>query len=339
MGLDEFVRIRYLRGQTLRMKPLTIVLAASTFLSVIALAWVLGTPTPSDPRVTKLEAELKEARDLISQLRRDLANKPVASASAPGAGTTGLSASRLQLGTPTEPEAAPTTTGGALREMLKSPAMRDLLGQQQAALVETSYSRLIEHLQLNDEEKAHFKKLLTERAKIEADLGLKLLDTNLTPQQRQQLLVDAEKNKGAFDETIRKFLNNDGDWNTFQNYEVTRPERVQYETMGRSIFSAAGEPLSAQQEDQFIQLMAKVRQSPSPEQAALMKNMTNPAQMTEANLQTFLQYQQASNERALQEAASFLSPTQLKGMKNLQDQQTSQIKNGYQMGSMLMGGK
>ncbi|MES2596518.1 MAG: hypothetical protein V4662_14330 [Verrucomicrobiota bacterium] len=320
------------------MKPLTIALAASTAACVLALAWVLSTPAPTDPRVVKLESELKEARDMISQLRRDLANKPVASGSAPA--TTGLSASRLQLGAPSVDTPAPaTTTGGALREMLKNPAMRDLLGQQQAVQIETSYARLIEGLQMNDEEKAHFKKLLTERAKLEADLGLKLLDSNLTNQQRQQLLAEAEKNKVAYDETIRKFLNNDGDWNTFQTYEVTRPERVQFETMGRSMFSATGEPLNAQQEDQLIQLMAQTRQNPSPEQATLMKNMTNPAQMSEANLQTYLEYQRASNARALEQAAAFLSSAQLKALQNYQEQQMNLIKNGYQMGSMLMGGK
>ncbi len=321
------------------MKPLTIALAASTVAAVLALAWVLGTPAAADPRVTKLESELKEARDLVAQLRRDLANKPVAPLPPTGSSTSGLSASRLQLGAPTTEAPTPTTTSGALREMLKNPAMRDLLGQQQAVQIETSYARLIEGLQMNDEEKAHFKKLLTERAKLEADLGLKLLDSNMTPQQRQQLLAEAEKNKVAYDETIRKFLNNDGDWNTFQTYEATRPERVQFETMGRSMFSATGEPLNAQQEDQLIQLMAQNRQNPSPEQAALMKNMTNPAQMNEANMQTYLEYQRASNARSLQQAAGFLSQAQLKALQNYQEQQMNLIKNGYQMGSMLMGGK
>lgn len=321
------------------MKPLTIALAASTLACVLALAWVLGTPAPSDPRVAKLESELKEARDMISQLRRDLANKPVASLpSTTSPDTSSLSASRLQLGAPAAP-AAPQTTSGALREMLKNPAMRDLLGQQQAVQIETSYARLIEQLQLNDEEKAHFKKLLTERAKLEADLGLKLLDSNMTPQQRQQLLAEAEKNKVAYDETIRKFMNNDADWNSFQSYEATRPERMQFETMGRSMFSATGDPLNAQQEDQLIQLLAQTRQNPTPEQAALMKNMTNPAQMSEANLQTYLEYQRATNARALQQAAGFLSQPQLKALQNYQEQQMNLIKNGYQMGSMLMGGK
>lgn len=322
------------------MKPLTIVLAVSTFVCVIALAWVLGTPNPPDPRVAKMESELKEARDTIAQLRRDLANKPVASTSGSlRAGSLNLSPAVASAPGADAPAASAGGTAAAMREMLKNPAMRDLLSQQQAVQIEIGYARLFEHLQLNDEEKANFKMLLTERAKIEADLGLKLLDAGLTPQQRQQFLADAEKNKTAFDETIRKFLNDDKDWNSFQSYEAVRPERTQYETMGRSAFNASGEPLSVQQEDQLIQLLAQVRQSPPPEQAALLKSMTNPSQMNEANLQTFLEYQRAANTRAQQQAAAFLSPVQLRAFQNYQNQMLEMTTSGWRMGGMITGGK
>jgi len=318
------------------MKALTIALAVTNIASIIALAWILGTPAPDDPRLARLEADLKEARQTISQLRRDLANRPVSSAPAP----TSTASSNMAIETPAAASApAQGGTAGALREMMKNPAMRDLLGQQQAAQIETGYARLFEYLKLNDEEKAHFKKLLTERAKIEADLGLKLLDPNLTPQQRQQLLAEADKNKSAFDETIRGFLNNDADWNNFQSFEATRPERTQFETMGRGLFAATGEPLSGQQEDQLIQLMAQIRQNPSPEQAQLAKNMQNSGAMNDTNLKSYLDFQKASNARALEQAASFLSQPQLKALQTYQEQLLGSLESGYRMGSLLMQGK
>lgn len=317
------------------MKALTIALAVTNIASIIALAWILGTPAPDDPRLARLETDLKEARQTISQLRRDLANRPVSSAPAP------TPTASPKIATETPAATAPTQGGaaGALREMMKNPAMRDLLGQQQAAQIETGYARLFEYLKLNDEEKAHFKKLLTERAKIEADLGLKMLDPNLTPQQRQQLLAEADKNKRAFDETIRGFLNNDADWNNFQSFEATRPERTQFETMGRGLFAATGEPLNGQQEDQLIQLMAQIRQNPSPEQAALAKNMQNSGAMNDANLKSYLDFQRASNARALEQAASFMSQPQLKALQTYQEQLLSSLESGYRMGSLLMQGK
>lgn len=323
--------------QTLIMKALTICFAATTLISLVALAWVLGTPTPADPRLANLEAELRDARQTISQLRRDLASRPASlpASPAPAPAVQGSPA----IDSPGAAKAPQATTAGALREMLKNPAMRDLLGQQQAVQVETGYARLFEYLKLTDEEKAHFKKLLVERAKTEADLGLKLLDSNLTSEQRRQIIAEGEKNKKAYDETIRGFLNNESDWGVFQKYESTRPERTQFEAMGRSLFTASGEPLSTQQEDQLIDLMAQVRQSPTQEQSQLARAMSNPAQMTEGNIKSFLDFQRASNARILEQAAGFLSPAQIKTLQSYQEQMLGTMESGYRMGTMLLQGR
>lgn len=325
------------------MKALTIALAASLFASIVALAWVLATPPPPDPRVARLEADLKEARQTISQLRRDLANRPVTPPPTPS--RVGGGASPDIAGLPAAGPGTPTATSGtgpagSLQDMMKNPAMRDLLMQQQAVQIETSYARLFEYLQLSDEEKAHFKKLLVERGKLETELGLKMLDPNVTPEQRQKLIAEAEKNKAAYDQTIKGFLNNDSDWSTFQRWEGTKPERTSFESMGRSLFNASGEPLSTQQEDQLITLMAQVRQSPTPEQAALSRMIQDPSQLNDTNFQKMLDYQKSTNQRTLQEAAAFLSPAQLKPLQTYQDQLLETFKTSWQMSSMFrQGGK
>lgn len=325
------------------MKALTIALAASLLASIVALAWVLATPPPPDPRVARLEADLKEARQTISQLRRDLANRPVTPPPAPSrvSGGTSPDIAGLPAGGPVTPAVAAGTAGpgGSLQEMMKNPAMRDLLMQQQAVQIETSYARLFEYLQLNDEEKAHFKKLLVERGKLETELGLKMLDPSVTPEQRQKLIAEAEKNKAAYDQTIKGFLNNDSDWSTFQRWEGTKPERTSFDSMGRSLFNASGEPLSTQQEDQLITLMAQVRQSPTPEQATLSRMIQDPSKLTEANFQKMLDYQKTTYQRAFQEAAAFLSPTQLKSLQTYQDQLLETFKTSWQMSSMFTQGK
>jgi hypothetical protein len=324
------------------MKALTIALAASLLASIVALAWVLATPPPPDPRVARLEADLKEARQTISQLRRDLANRPVTPPPAPSRVGGGVppDMAGATAGSPGTPAAASGTgPAGSLQDMMKNPAMRDLLMQQQAVQIETSYARLFEYLQLSDEEKAHFKKLLVERGKLETELGLKMLDPNVTPEQRQKLIAEAEKNKAAYDQTIKGFLNNDSDWSTFQRWEGTKPERTSFESMGRSLFNASGEPLSTQQEDQLITLMAQVRQSPTPEQAALSRMIQDPSQLNEANFQKMLDYQKATNQRTLQEAAAFLSPAQLKPLQTYHDQLIETFKTSWQLGSMFRQGK
>lgn len=327
------------------MKALTVSLALLSIGCIVALAWVLGTPAPIDPRVAKLETELKEARQTIAQLRRDLADRSTAlpSPSVAARGSAGVPLSEDSAKAPAAGGAfSPFQASGgkgstALRDMLKNPAMRAMMEQQQAVQIETSYARLFDQLQLTDEEKAHFKKLLTDRQKAETDLGLKLLDPNLTPAQREQIMAQAEKNKKTYDDAIKTFMNNDSDWGTFQNWEDTKPERTLYDTMGRSLFASSSEPLTPQQEQILLNTMTQVRKTPTPEQAAISKAMQNPTQLNERNLEQMLQMTDQNNKRILEQAATTLTPGQLKTLENYLKQCREMTETGMGMAKMLQG--
>lgn len=330
------------------MKALTISLALFSIGCIIALAWVLGTPAPTDPRVARLEADLKEARQTIAQLRRDLAAKPVATPPPVSSGAVGNTSLMIQTstpptGTPGAMSALPTGSGGAnasaLRDMLKNPAMKAMMEQQQAMQVETSYARLFDQLQLTDEEKSHFKKLLVERQKAETDLGLKLLDPNLKPEERQKIMAQAEQNKTTFDNAIKTFLNDENDWGSFQGWEDSKPERTSYDTVGRSLFAASSEPLSPQQEQTLLNTMTQVRKNPSPDQAALNKAMQDPTQMNDVNIQRLIQMTQQNNQRILDQSRQVLTPGQLKTLENYLQQSLNMTETGLKMGSMFLQGK
>ncbi len=327
------------------MKALTVSLALLSIGCIVALAWVLGTPAPIDPRVARLETDLKEARQTIAQLRRDLADRPTAlpSPSVAARGSAGVPLSEDSAKAPAAGGAfSPFQAGGgkgstALRDMLKNPAMRAMMEQQQAVQIETSYARLFDQLQLTDEEKAHFKKLLTDRQKAETDLGLKLLDPNLTPAQREQIMAQAEKNKKTYDDAIKTFMNNDRDWGTFHHWEDTQPERTLYDTMGRSLVASSSEPLTPQQEQILLNTMTQIRKTPTPEQAAISKAMQNPTQMNERNLEQMLQMTDQNNKRILEQAATTLTPGQLKTLENYLKQCREMTETGMGMAKMLQG--
>lgn len=316
------------------MKTLLLSLTGITIGCLITLAWFLGTPPAEDPRVAQLEADLKTAKETISQLKKQLEVKPVTPV------TTAMTSPAVSASTSVEPTPAvtPAASAGpaALRQVLKDPTMRELLTKQQAMQVETSYAGLIEYLNLNNEEKAHFKNLLTQRAKMEADLALRLLDGKVSSAERQSIIAELEKGRKAYDETIRQFLNNDSDWKAFQSWENTKPERTHYETVGRTLFNSTGEPLNQQQEQQLIQVMAQSRQSPTPQQLELMRRIQNPSELNETNIKAMLDFQRAANEQTLQKAASFLRENQLKALKNYQERILMDTESGYRMGNMLM---
>jgi hypothetical protein len=320
------------------MKVITISLALLCISCIIALAWVLGTPAPVDPRMARLEADLKEARQTITQLRRELAEK--AALPAP----TASASPKIDIASAdgSAPNGSPTATplggqAGALREMLKNPAMRAMMEQQQAMQVEASYARLMDQLQLTDEEKTHFKKLLVDKQKLETELGMKMLDPNLSPEERKQIVAQAEKNKKTYDDAIKTFLNNDGDWNTFQAYEDTKPERSSYDTMGRTLFASSSEPLTQQQEQILMNTMVQVRKSPTPEQAALSKSLQDPSQINTANITRLLEMMKQNNQRILEQSAANMTPGQLKILEQYLAQNLRNTETGLKMGSIFTG--
>jgi hypothetical protein len=98
--------------------------------------------------------------------------------------------------------------------------------------------------------------------------------------------------------------------------------------------------LSPQQEQTLLNTMTQIRKSPSPEQLAISKAMQDPSQMNDGNIQRMLQMTDQNNQRILQQAATTLTPGQLKTLENYLQQSRSMTETGLRMGSMFMqGGK
>lgn len=321
------------------MKAITFALALFSISCLIALAWILGTPAQIDPRLARLEADLKEARQTISQLRRESMERSTLPLAPKIAAAPRIDASG-GVGSPVNGSPTATPVGGqagALREMLKNPAMKAMMEQQQAMQVEASYARLMDQLQLTDEEKAHFKKLLVDKQKVETDLGMKMLDPNLSPEQRKQIVAQAEKNKKTYDDAIKTFLNNDSDWNNFQAYEDTKPERTSFDAMGRTLFASSSEPLTQQQEQILMNTMTQVRKSPTQEQLALSKSLQDPSQINDANISRLLEMMRMNNQRILEQSATTMTPGQLRTLEQYLAQNLKNTETGLKMGSIITG--
>lgn len=294
--------------------------------SLLALAWVLGRSPEPDPRLAVLETELSEAKRSIASLKRELERRaeqpppaPVAAAPAPAA-----------------PAAAPAPTGRAgLREMMNAPGMREAMERQQALQIDIAYAKLFDQLQLSPQEREHFKKLLVERQKTQTELSLKLMDDKLTSAQRQAIGEQIDRQRTAFDDTIRQFLNHDDDWQSFQHWEKTLPERTQFEMLGKGLFASSPEPLSAQQEQQLIDLMAEVRARPGSGGNLAGKTNLDPSLLTDDLIKRQLQQIEVNGRIVAERAAEFLSPAQLQTLKTYQEQTASMTKTGIEMSKML----
>lgn len=313
----------------------SVLLVVIAFGSVTGLAWMLGRPTPPDPRVATLEADLRSSQKELARLRDQLAQRPAspAVAASGSADTASAPGASVPAGTGTAP-ATPGTSKN-LRDVLATPGMKAVLEQQQAMQVDVGYGRLFDTLQLNPEEKANFRRLLVEREKALTDITLKLMDPNLTQDQRKQLALDLQNQKAGYDETFKTFLNDANDFSTFKQWEGTQPERVQFDMLGRTLFAQSGEPLSAEQEQQLINTAAQVRKAPA--SASEFSNPVNldPAKMTEASIQNYIQQLKKNDDQVVAQAASFLSPAQLKTLQAYQEQARNMALTSMKMSAAL----
>lgn len=240
------------------------------------------------------------------------------------------------------PVAAPASSkpgsespASALRQMVADPGVRQLLQRQQAVEIDGTYYRLFDQLKLSPKELEHFKGLLQKRAQHEADVGLKLLDPALTAQQRDVIVKQASADQGRFLDSIRAFLNDDGDWKRFEQFELTRRERAQFESFGRRLFASSGNHLSVEQEDQIIAAMADLRRDRNSPLGSLLASMAqSPDQMTPANLQRWEQLQREANLAMVSRSAD-LNAVQRQVLTDFLEQQLQRTLQGLKLGGRL----
>jgi hypothetical protein len=337
------------------MKTLAVVLVA-LLVSVISLSgWMLAQPNPLNGEIAKLEKELHDARGEIAKLKADLTTQQkeatarslaqTAAATVP-TGEPGADVPANDGKTPPAAGAAAKGTGmkgmmSEVRKMMENPGMKEVIRQQNLAQMDMRYGRLFESFQLNPEEKENFKQLLSARLAAETDMGLKMMDENLTPDQKKQIAADLTTAMKASDEAIKTFLGNDEDYKTFQHWEDTQPERLQFDMLGgRSYFSAAGEPLSPDQEQKLIDVMAAIRKSPDKLPDLSKPENFSLENITDEMIQQQLQKADRDAQTVAQNAAGFLSTTQLQSLAKMQQQMRTMTEASLKMsGAMLKGGK
>lgn len=283
----------------------------------------------------RLESEVQALRGERDRLRNQLQQlaAPVTAVAKPKPESTPAVASS-QPASADQVNSAGIQTKNALAEMMKNPAMKEMMKQQQIAALDSQYAGLFAQFQLDDAEKADFKQLLGERTLLHAELGLKMIGTDVTPEQRNALVKEHQEAKKASDARIRDFLNNDGDFASFQQWEDTKAERMQLD-MGRSLFAGSGEALTPQQEQQLVNAMHQVRTKPGPVPDLSRPENFDPARLNQAEIDRQLARYDADARAVVQAAAGFLSPKQLESLRTLQQQWRSMSETGMRMSVMM----
>jgi hypothetical protein len=305
--------------------------------AAIATGLFLSRPADLTSTVAELEFRLREAKDEISRLKAEAAKAQTKASSLahsssdtkPKPGTAG-STDKPNKDGPGMPE--------SLAKLMQDPKMREMVKAQQTMQIDLNYGKLFARLSLEDQEVAHFKKLLGERLAAKTDAGMKMMDSSLKPEQRKALAQELDQSDKASDAAIKEFLNDDGDFQTFKHWEDTEPERMQL-MMGKSAFEGAGVPLSEDQESQLVDLMYTARKRPSDIPDWNDPKQINPADFAKADFkERILAKSKADTDEVTRGAAAFLSPDQMKALERFADQMKSMQDMGLKMSETMFGG-
>jgi hypothetical protein len=253
-----------------------------------------------------------------------------------------------QLETPATPAAdgaaAPDATPApkkspmaAIADMMKNPAMRDMIATQQKHAAELKYADLFKHFNLSPDEQAQFVALLTEKEAPMMDLGLKALSGNISPDERTALAQQAKDAQAAADEKIRAFINNDADYAYYQNYTKLQPYRSQVDSLNATMLKS-GAPLDPTQADSLANLIYQTSKN-FPKDPTDNPAADPAAALSEQNVTASLDRQAQIQAQVLQQAAAFLSPDQLDLLKQNQTQQLELQKQSAAMARSMFGGK
>jgi hypothetical protein len=294
-----------------------------------------------DLKNRKLEAEvatLRAERDrLLNQSRNAATSTDDAVAGTTAAAGTAASKTEGAAGKSASPDAM--AQGRKMwTEMFKNPAMKEVMKQQRLAMLDTQYAKLFSTFNLTDEEKAFFKNLLADRLTLESELGIKMIDSDLTKEERTALVKEHQDGKKASDARIREFLNNEDDYAAFQRWEDTKGERMQVE-MGRSLFANSGEALTPEQEQQLVDTMHRVRSAPDGSADLSKPENFDPSRISDDEIARQLTKLDDHARQVYDAASKFLSPTQLQALRTLQQQMNAMTAAGLQMAKTMFQGK
>lgn len=224
--------------------------------------------------------------------------------------------------------------GEMLGKMMKDPAMREMMREQQKAAINMMYAGLFKDLTLSPEEKDKFKAILTDAQmrNIENAQGL-------FGDKKEGALEDAQKlaakAKNQTDADLKALLG-DERFALYEDYQKNLGERMQLDQFKSRL---AGEklPLQDEQTAQLLQIMKEEKAAVPPVIPTDNTEFPKRELMTAENLDKQLAWMEDYNRRVLERAGQVLTPEQLKQYREFQEQQASMQKLGLNMARQMFG--
>lgn len=240
-------------------------------------------------------------------------------------------------GTDAEGDGKGSALGDMIGKMMKDPAMREMMREQQKAMINMMYGSLFKELNLSPEEKDKFKELLTESQMGKVAATQALLggtQDEATTAAAKQSAADAKK----LAETDIKALLGEPRYAQYEDYQKNVGERMQLDQLKTQL---AGEnvPLRDEQNAQLLQIMKEEKLALPPAISNEQSEMPDQSTFTPQKMDEQLKWMEQYNARVSERARAMLTPDQFTYYQKFQEQQASMAKLGMQMARQMFGGE
>ena len=284
-------------------------------------------------QIERLEAERQRAKEQKQELARQ-ADELAAELQRQKMPATNVTAA--PVAPPLTPEANPAKGPGqggfgtAVASMMKDPAMKKLIRDQQRALMDPLYKPLIQQLGLNQEGAAKFKDMLADTAAKAADSAGALLGGDGATNRTEAMGALAAGQK-ASEAEMKAFLGETG-YAQYQDYQQTVAERMQLAAFKQT--TGADFPLSDQQTEQLLGVMKEEKQNLAANggQPSIGAGQgSTPGNLSDEQINQLVQSQQTLSQRVYDRAQTILSPDQMSAFGTFQTNQLQMMRLGMTM--------
>ena len=227
--------------------------------------------------------------------------------------------------------------GEMLGKMMKDPAMREVMREQQKAMINLMYGGLFKDLNLAPEERDKLKGILTDAQMKNVEAAQALFSPG--PEGGEGAAKDAGQQiaeaKKQTDAEIKALLG-DERFAQYEEYQKNMGERMQMDQLKTQL--AGDNPLRDDQTAQLLQAMKEEKIKLPPVIPSDQTLVPTKEMFAGDNLDKQLKWMEDYNRRVLERAGQILTPEQLKQYQSFQDQQLAMQRLGLQMAKQMFGG-
>jgi hypothetical protein len=224
--------------------------------------------------------------------------------------------------------------GDMFRQWAESDAGKRMQETQNKRKAARLFGPLVEGLSLGEEDRDYFLEIAGASAGAEDALWGELMTAG--DGDREEILEKWEAENSERSAAMKEFLNDDSDWERYQNYESRLEEYEQVQGLRRAM-EGAGAPLTSEQEAQLVEVMYDARQQTG--MADRWQGRGVLSQLDEPGIADRLETDWQSNQEAMSSGVSgVLSPEQVEAFNSSQSRMIRQATQGLRMMEAFTGG-